>query len=103
MSGGALSTTLAGPAAAPAAVDAAGVYARPPGLSKPARRPALRLRAGALLRTFSNISREELAMHILEGERSTWPLLARIRDQTCVSRALDKAILSLRARGADRR
>ncbi|MCA9535809.1 MAG: DUF3336 domain-containing protein [Myxococcales bacterium] len=62
-----------------------------------------RLRAGALLRTFSNISREELAMHILEGERSTWPLLARIRDQTCVSRALDKAILSLRARGADRR
>ena len=49
MSGGALSTTLAGPAAAPAAVDAAGVYARPPGLSKPARRPALRLRVGALL------------------------------------------------------
>ncbi|MCB9659155.1 MAG: DUF3336 domain-containing protein [Sandaracinaceae bacterium] len=57
-----------------------------------------RLRAGALLRTFSNISARELGLHILEGERATWPLLARIRDQTCVSRALDEAIASLRAR-----
>ena len=60
-----------------------------------------RLRAGALLRTFSNITRSELDMHILEGERAVWPLLARIRDQTCVSRALDKAIRELKAREAN--
>ncbi len=59
-----------------------------------------RLRAGALLRTFANISRKELDLHILEGERATWPLLARIRDQTCVSRALDKAIRKLEAEQA---
>ena len=53
------------------------------------------LRAGALVRTFSNISKSELDRHILEGERSTWPLVARIRDQTCISRALDAAIAKL--------
>ena len=35
---------------------------------------------------------EELLAHIEEGERATWPLLARVRDQTCVSRALYAAI-----------
>jgi len=51
-----------------------------------------RLRPIALLRAMSNISHKELEAHIREGERATWPLLARIRDQTCVSRALDAAI-----------
>jgi len=56
-----------------------------------------RLRASALLRAMSNISHKELEKHIRDGERATWPLLARIRDQTCVSRALDAAILRLEA------
>jgi NTE family protein len=54
-----------------------------------------RLRPSALLRAMSNISHKELEKHIREGERATWPLLARIRDQTCVSRALDAAIRQL--------
>ena len=56
-----------------------------------------RLRPIALLRTMSNISHEELVQHIHEGERATWPLLARVRDQTCVSRALHAAIRRLSA------
>ena len=55
-----------------------------------------RIRPTALLRAMSNLSANELDKHILEGERSTWPLLARIHDQTCVSRAIDSAILRLR-------
>jgi hypothetical protein len=43
----------------------------------------------------SNISHKELLKHIHEGERATWPMLARVRDQTCVSRALDAAIRRL--------
>jgi len=54
-----------------------------------------RLRPLALLRTLSNISHKELLQHIAEGERATWPLLMRVRDQTCVSRALDAAIRRL--------
>ena len=54
-----------------------------------------RLRPSALLRAMSNISHKELLKHILEGERATWPLLARVSDQTCVSRALDAAIRRL--------
>jgi NTE family protein len=54
-----------------------------------------RLRPIALLRAMSNISHEELEQHIHEGERATWPMLARVRDQTCVSRALDAAIRRL--------
>jgi len=54
-----------------------------------------RLRPIALLRTLSNISHKELLQHIHEGERATWPLLARVRDQTCVSRAMDAAIRRL--------
>ncbi len=56
-----------------------------------------RLRPIALLRAMSNISHEELLKHIHEGERATWPTLARVRDQTCVSRALDAAIQRLSA------
>ena len=51
-----------------------------------------RLRPGALLRAMANISQGELRRHIEEGERSTWPMLARIRHQTCVSRALYAAM-----------
>ncbi len=54
-----------------------------------------RLRPVALLRAMSNISHEELEKHIHEGERATWPMLARVRDQTCVSRSLDAAIRRL--------
>ena len=56
-----------------------------------------RLRPVALLRTLSNISHEELLQHIYEGERATWLMLARVRDQTCVSRAMDAAIKRLSA------
>ena len=56
-----------------------------------------RLRPMALLRTMSNISHKELLQYILEGERATWPMLARVRDQTCVSRAMDAAIRRLSA------
>ena len=56
-----------------------------------------RFRPVALLRAMSNISHEELLQHIGEGERATWPMLARIHDQTCVSRALYAAIRSLSA------
>jgi hypothetical protein len=54
-----------------------------------------RLRPIALFRAMSNISQKELLQHIQEGERATWPLLARVRDQTCVSRALYAAIRRL--------
>ncbi|MGB5812602.1 MAG: DUF3336 domain-containing protein [Polyangiales bacterium] len=60
-----------------------------------------RFRAGAFLRAFSNISHAELERHILEGERATWPLVTRIRDQTCVSRALDAAVRKLRTEKGD--
>ena len=56
-----------------------------------------RLRPLALMRAMSNISHRELLQHIEEGERCTWPLLARVRDQTCVSRALYAAIRRLSA------
>lgn len=55
-----------------------------------------RFRPVALLRTFANLSRKELDAHALEGERSTWPLIARIRDQTRVERALARAVASLK-------
>jgi len=51
----------------------------------------------ALLRAMSNITHEQLLQHIHEGERATWPMLARVRDQTCVSRAMDAAIKRLSA------
>ena len=56
-----------------------------------------RIRPLALLRTMSNISHKELLQHIHEGERATWPMLARVRDQTCVSRAMDAAIKRMSA------
>jgi hypothetical protein len=56
-----------------------------------------RFRARALLRTFANISRAELEAHVLEGERSTWPLIARIKDQTRVERGLARAIARLKS------
>ena len=59
-----------------------------------------RLRPVALLRAMANISHGELLEHIREGERATWPTLARVRDQTCVSRALYSAIRRLSAASA---
>lgn len=56
-----------------------------------------RFRPAALLRTFANISRDELEAHVLEGERSTWPLVARIRDQTRVERGLSRAVARLKS------
>ena len=58
-----------------------------------------RFRARALMRTFANISRAELEAHVLEGERSTWPLIARIKDQTRVERGLARAIARLKKCG----
>lgn len=60
-----------------------------------------RVRPLALARTFSNITARELEDHVLEGQRSTWPLLARLRDQTRVERALDAAIERLESHVAD--
>lgn len=57
-----------------------------------------RLRPLALARTFANISRAELERHVLEGQRATWPLLPRLRDQTRIERALDRAMARMRAR-----
>jgi len=54
-----------------------------------------RFRPTALLRAMSNISHAELLRYIQEGEHATWPILARVRDQTCVSRALYAAIRRL--------
>lgn len=56
-----------------------------------------RIRPLALARTFANITQEELAEHVFEGERATWPLISRLRHQTCVERALDAAIARLQA------
>jgi len=50
-----------------------------------------RVRPVALARTLANISHAELEQHVLEGERSTWPLIARIRNETRIERALDAA------------
>jgi TAG lipase/steryl ester hydrolase/phospholipase A2/LPA acyltransferase len=48
--------------------------------------------ARAYLRVVSNPTPAELLRYILDGERGTWPTLARIRDATRLSRALDRAI-----------
>jgi NTE family protein len=61
-----------------------------------------RFRPTALLRAMSNISHAELLRHIEDGERATWPMLARVRDQTCVSRALYAAIRRLSPSGSPR-
>lgn len=55
-----------------------------------------RLRPLALARTFANIKPKELVAHVLEGERATWPLIARIRDQTRIERGLARVLARLR-------
>ncbi|ORY94515.1 acyl transferase/acyl hydrolase/lysophospholipase [Syncephalastrum racemosum] len=46
---------------------------------------------------FSNPTHSALAYWILQGERSTWPLLSFIRTRCKIELALDKAVLRLRA------
>jgi NTE family protein len=53
------------------------------------------LQPGALARAFSNLTADQLDRHVLEGQRATWPLLPRLRDQTRVERALDRALRRL--------
>jgi len=48
-------------------------------------------------RTFTNPTRAQLAEYIREGERATWPHLARIHAETRVARHLDRALARLRA------
>ena len=44
----------------------------------------------------SNPTRSDLAAFILEGERTVWPSLVRIRNETRIARAFRRAISSLR-------
>lgn len=55
-----------------------------------------------LLRMFSNLDARELAQFIREGERSTWPKLERIRNQTLISRAFEDCTLTLKERHLQR-
>ena len=51
----------------------------------------------------SNVTPELLQRFIIEGERATWPRLAAVRNQTAISRALEKCVEALdrRRRSAD--
>ncbi|KAL1931435.1 hypothetical protein VTP01DRAFT_9577 [Rhizomucor pusillus] len=51
---------------------------------------------------FSNPTHEFLAYWILNGERSTWPLLAFIQTRCRIELALDKAVLALKAMNVER-
>ncbi|TNE89640.1 MAG: DUF3336 domain-containing protein [Deltaproteobacteria bacterium] len=51
----------------------------------------------------SNPSRDDLTAFIREGQRSVWPKIAQIRDQTRIRRALDAAVDQLRAQEPLRR
>lgn len=51
-----------------------------------------------LARVMSNPSLAELEGFIASGERATWPKLAMIRDQTRISRAMERCIRRLEAR-----
>ncbi len=57
-----------------------------------------RFRWDLVQKVVRNPSRKDLDTFILEGERAAWPLLARIRDQTRVERALQRAIRTVRMR-----
>ena len=54
-----------------------------------------------LLRLFSNLDARELTRFIGEGERATWPRIARIRNQTAISRAFETCLLTLKQARAD--
>ncbi|MBF0236421.1 MAG: DUF3336 domain-containing protein [SAR324 cluster bacterium] len=43
----------------------------------------------------SNPTREGMENFILEGERATWPLIPRIRDQTLISRTFEKGLRTI--------
>lgn len=49
-----------------------------------------------LVRMLSNPTAEEIDAYIAEGERATWPQLARIHTQTAISRALENATARLK-------
>jgi NTE family protein len=55
------------------------------------------MRVGMLPKLMSNPTEAELAAYVLDGERTVWPQLARIRDQTRVGRAFDRALAAAHA------
>lgn len=56
-----------------------------------------------LLRMFSNPSPDEIRRYIREGERTTWPKLERIRQQTQISRSFEDCLAWLKNRGTSGR
>jgi len=54
-----------------------------------------RFDAGLYAKMISNVGPETLRRFILEGERATWPRLAIVRNQTAISRALEKCVEAL--------
>lgn len=55
-----------------------------------------RFRLDLLGKVVTNLTPEDLAVFIREGERSTWPLLQRIADQTRLGRVFRECVGSLR-------
>jgi TAG lipase/steryl ester hydrolase/phospholipase A2/LPA acyltransferase len=55
-----------------------------------------------LLNMFANPSDTDIQRFIRDGERSTWPKLERIRNQTRISRAFDDCIALLKQRSIER-
>lgn len=55
-----------------------------------------------LMRMFSNLSAEELAAYIRDGERATWPQIERLRNQSAISRAFENCLLTLKQRSMER-
>ena len=55
-----------------------------------------------LMRMLSNPTAEEIDAYIQEGERATWPQLARIHTQTRISRALEDATARLKTHTPER-
>jgi NTE family protein len=52
---------------------------------------------GQYLRVMANPSLQQLHEYIRGGERATWPRLAAVRDQTRITRALERVMMSLRS------
>lgn len=55
-----------------------------------------------LIRMLSNPTAEEIDAYIREGERATWPQMARIHTQTRISRALEDATARLKTHAPER-
>jgi NTE family protein len=58
------------------------------------------LRPDIIPKLVSNPTPAELAQYVLDGERTVWPKLPQLRDQTRIGRAFSAAVQRLRAREA---